>query len=202
MTSLVFMLVEVPEPVWKTSIGNCVVPAPRGDLGGRVLDRLGDVRVEHARARALTLAAARLDPGQRLDLGALRARCPEIGKFSTARCVCARHLASAGTRTSPIESCSMRYSAARLRTLVGHGRTSRRTVDTRTARVPGTSRDPVRTAARHESDPDPSGVSDSGRGSGAASCGAEPGTARRGAAGAVPPGPDGVTRPGRAPGST
>ncbi len=33
---------------------------------------------------------------------------PEIGKFSTARWVCARHLAAAGTRTSPIESFSMR----------------------------------------------------------------------------------------------
>jgi hypothetical protein len=37
-------------------------------------------------------------------------RSPEIGKFSTARCVWARHLAFAGTRTSPIESVSMRSS--------------------------------------------------------------------------------------------
>ena len=36
---------------------------------------------------------------------------PEIGKFSTARWVWARHFAQAGTRTSPMESCSMRYSA-------------------------------------------------------------------------------------------
>jgi hypothetical protein len=34
---------------------------------------------------------------------------PEIGKFSTARCVCAAYSASFGTRTSPIVSCSMRY---------------------------------------------------------------------------------------------
>jgi hypothetical protein len=34
---------------------------------------------------------------------------PEIGKFSMARWVCAPHCASAGTRTSPIESCSTRY---------------------------------------------------------------------------------------------
>src|SRR2546425_8311675 len=33
---------------------------------------------------------------------------PLIGKFSTARCVWARHLAPAGTRTTPIESCSIR----------------------------------------------------------------------------------------------
>ena len=36
--------------------------------------------------------------------------CPEIGKFSTARWVCARHFAAAGTRTSPMESVSMRNS--------------------------------------------------------------------------------------------
>src|SRR5262249_19455529 len=36
-------------------------------------------------------------------------RVPEIGKFSTARCVLAPHFAHSGTRTSPIESCSTRY---------------------------------------------------------------------------------------------
>ena len=40
---------------------------------------------------------------------------PEIGKFSTARWVCAPHSASAGTRTSPIESCSVRYVVVMLR---------------------------------------------------------------------------------------
>ena len=39
-------------------------------------------------------------------------RSPEIGKLSTARCVCAPHRAAAGTRTSPIVSCSMRNSSA------------------------------------------------------------------------------------------
>ena len=33
---------------------------------------------------------------------------PEMGKFSTARWVCAAYSASFGTRTSPIVSCSMR----------------------------------------------------------------------------------------------
>ena len=37
---------------------------------------------------------------------------PLIGKFSTARWVWALHSASAGTRTSPMESCSMRKSSA------------------------------------------------------------------------------------------
>ncbi len=35
--------------------------------------------------------------------------CPEMGKFSTARWVVARHLAWCGTRTSPIESWWMRW---------------------------------------------------------------------------------------------
>src|SRR5687767_10120223 len=35
-------------------------------------------------------------------------RCPEIGKFSTARAVVAPYSASSGTWTSPIESCTVR----------------------------------------------------------------------------------------------
>ena len=45
---------------------------------------------------------------------------PEIGKFSTARWVWARHFAHAGTRTSPMESCSMRYSAPWPSSVAGH----------------------------------------------------------------------------------
>ena len=60
------------------------------------------------RARSLARAAACLTSAsaRTSDAGS---RSPEIGKFSTARCVCAPHRASAGTRTSPIESCSTRY---------------------------------------------------------------------------------------------
>ena len=42
---------------------------------------------------------------------------PEMGKLSTARCVWACHLAWAGTRTSPMVSCSIRYSVM-VRTVV------------------------------------------------------------------------------------
>ena len=38
-------------------------------------------------------------------------RSPDTGKFCTARWVCAPHSASAGTSTSPIESCSIRTPA-------------------------------------------------------------------------------------------
>ncbi len=56
---------------------------------------------------ALTLAAAPLIRAS-ASMCARSMRCPETGKFSTARWVWARHLAWAGTRTSPMESCSIR----------------------------------------------------------------------------------------------
>ena len=57
--------------------------------------------------RAFTRAAAALTRPSARICARSRPR-PEIGKFSTARWVCARHNASAGTRTSPMVSCSMR----------------------------------------------------------------------------------------------
>jgi hypothetical protein len=56
---------------------------------------------------AFTFAAAPLMRAS-ASMWARSMRCPEIGKFSTARWVWARHFASTGTRTSPIESCSIR----------------------------------------------------------------------------------------------
>ena len=38
-----FMFVEVPEPVWKTSIGNWSSCRPRATSDGRIVDGLGDV---------------------------------------------------------------------------------------------------------------------------------------------------------------
>src|SRR5674536_331591 len=59
---------------------------------------------------ALTAAAAPLIAASAL-ISDRSIRSPETGKFSTARWVCARHLAAAGTRTSPMESCSIRNSS-------------------------------------------------------------------------------------------
>ena len=68
MTSLTFMFVDVPEPVWKMSIGNWSSSAPRLDLGGRRGDRrrhLGvDARPVDAGVDARGLG---LDPGQGVD---------------------------------------------------------------------------------------------------------------------------------------
>ena len=53
---------------------------------------------------------------------------PLIGKLSTARWVCARHRASAGTSTSPMESCSVRVSGGlMLRRYPARGRPARPT---------------------------------------------------------------------------
>ena len=48
MTSLAFMFDEVPEPVWKTSIGNWSSCWPCGDLVAGGGDALGEVGVEQA----------------------------------------------------------------------------------------------------------------------------------------------------------
>ena len=62
----------------------------------------------------LTLAAAAFtSPMAWISAGSIGV--PLIGKFSTARWVCARHRASRGTWTSPMESCSVRNS------LISHG---------------------------------------------------------------------------------
>ena len=77
--------------------------------------RLADAAIASAMSwsitpsRALTVAAADLIRASARIWVCSRVR-NEIGKFSTARCVCAWYLASFGTRTSPMVSCSMRYS--------------------------------------------------------------------------------------------
>ena len=106
ITSFAFMLELVPEPVWNTSTGNCASYPPAATSSAAVA-------IAAARSSASTpirpltrAAAAFTSPSARICARS-RPR-PEIGKFSTARCVCARHNASAGTRTSPMVSCSIR----------------------------------------------------------------------------------------------
>ena len=108
MTSLVFMLEEVPEPVWKTSIGNSASYLPVAiSLPAAMM--ASAISPSNAPESLLTCAhAAFRRPIARICADS-KPR-PEIGKFSTARWVCARHSASLGTCTSPIVSCSMRYS--------------------------------------------------------------------------------------------
>ncbi|MNV70150.1 hypothetical protein D3C71_1630960 [compost metagenome] len=51
-------------------------------------------------------AAPLIRPSARMKARGMR--CPDTGKFSTARWVCAPHRASAGTCSSPMLSCSVR----------------------------------------------------------------------------------------------
>ncbi|KIF05522.1 hypothetical protein PL81_12745 [Streptomyces sp. RSD-27] len=109
ITSLVFMLDEVPEPVWKTSTGKCSSQWPSATSAAA--DRMAsEVSSSSTPSSALTRAAAALIRA-RASMWARSRRCPESGKFSTARWVWARHLACAGTRTSPMESRSVRNAA-------------------------------------------------------------------------------------------
>jgi hypothetical protein len=106
MTSLVFMLLDVPEPVWKTSIGKCWSQSPLAtdSAASEIAPATSASRTPRS---AFTVAAAPLIAAS-APISSRSMGVPEIGKFSTARCVWARHFAQPGTRTSPIESCSMR----------------------------------------------------------------------------------------------
>src|SRR4051794_16441873 len=139
-TSLVFMLLDVPEPVWNTSIGKWSSQSPRTTVPAApaIASAMPPSRTPRS---ALTRAAAPLIAA-RAAMSSRSIGVPEIGKFSTARCVCALHLAQVGTRTSPIESCSTRYSVpacsvVTLRSWVrsGGGGTSVLRIDPRSPRM-------------------------------------------------------------------
>ena len=110
MTSLAFMLELVPEPVWKTSMGNwsSCSPAATASAAAAIAAACSSVITP---SWALTRAQAALSRPSARICARSRPR-PLIGKFSTARCVCARHSAVAGTRTSPIVSRSIRKFSA------------------------------------------------------------------------------------------
>ena len=109
MTSLAFMLDEVPDPVWNTSIGNSASQSPAA-TSSAAAEIAAALSASSSPRRARTWAPKPLiSASPRISSRSIG--CPEIGKFSTARWVCARHFARAGTRTSPIESCSTRKSS-------------------------------------------------------------------------------------------
>ena len=109
ITSLAFMFDDVPEPVWKMSTGNWSshCPSATSSAAARMASPTVLSTASTSLRRAFTAAASPLISARarirRRSMGRW-----EIGKFSTARWVCAAHLASAGTFTSPMESCSIR----------------------------------------------------------------------------------------------
>src|SRR3954447_6333683 len=104
-----FMFDDVPDPVWKTSIGNWSSYLPRLTAAAASWMALA-MSLSSTPRRPLIVADTPLNDAS----APMRSRemcSPEIGKLSTARCVCAPHLASSGTRTSPMVSCSTRMPA-------------------------------------------------------------------------------------------
>ena len=106
ITSFTFMLVLVPDPVWKTSIGKCSSCRP-STISSTAATMASRCSGETTPRSAFVRAAAALTRARAWTSDAGSGR-PLIGKFCTARWVCARHRASAGTSTSPMESCSVR----------------------------------------------------------------------------------------------
>ncbi|SLD05173.1 Uncharacterised protein [Mycobacteroides abscessus subsp. massiliense] len=107
ITSLAFMLELVPEPVWNTSMGNWSSCLPSAISCAAAIIASAFSGASSPRSLLTCAQAPFSRPRARIWVRS-RPR-PEMGKFSTARWVCARHSASAGTRTSPMVSCSMRY---------------------------------------------------------------------------------------------
>ena len=111
MTSLAFMLELVPEPVWNTSMGNWSSCSPSAISPAAAMMASAFSAGSLPRSLLTCAQAAFSRPSARIWVRS-RPR-NEIGKFSTARWVWARHRAFTGTRTSPMVSCSMRYSSPR-----------------------------------------------------------------------------------------
>jgi len=95
ITSLAFMLVEVPEPVWNTSIGNWSSNSPAATRSAAAAIRCA-VSGSSSSSSALTRAAAPLmRPSQWITPAGTGS--PEIGKFPIALVV------------SPPQSCSFSW---------------------------------------------------------------------------------------------
>ena len=87
MTSLAFMFELVPEPVWNTSMGNWSSCAPEATSSAAAATASA-ISASSTPSVLFTRAAAPLTrPSARICAGSIGR--PEMGKFSTARCVCA-----------------------------------------------------------------------------------------------------------------
>src|SRR6059058_6124034 len=97
MTSLAFMFDEVPEPVWKTSMGNWSSYSPLATRSPAAATRSAISRSSLPSSAFVRAAAALMRPSQRTtDTGT---RSPETGKFATAFVV------SPPQSCSPVVSC-------------------------------------------------------------------------------------------------
>ena len=106
MTSLAFMLVLVPEPVWNTSTGKCASWRPPAT--SRAAAAMARAARTGSRPSPRFASAAQALMSPRAPKNGRGRRVPPSGKFSTALWVCAPKRARAGTRTGPMLSVSMR----------------------------------------------------------------------------------------------
>ena len=89
MTSLAFMFDDVPEPVWKTSIGNCASCLPSA-ISSPAVAIFSATSASSRPSSAFTRAAVPLmRPSQRTTGSGTRS--PETGKFATAFVVSPPH---------------------------------------------------------------------------------------------------------------
>ena len=110
MTSLAFMLVWVPEPVCHTTSGKWSVrsPAMTSSQAAETARSLRSVIRSGHSARLARAAAFFSTPKARMISSGMVSSPTPMGKFRRERSVCAPQYRSAGTRTSPMESCSTR----------------------------------------------------------------------------------------------
>ena len=115
ITSLAFMFDEVPEPVWKTSIGNWSSCSPAADLVARGGDPLGHVGVEQpelgvgARGRGLD-AAEHADHGDRNALAGDREVLHRLARLRAPELLLDRHLSPS---LSTFGACSLTTASRR-----------------------------------------------------------------------------------------
>ena len=86
-TSFVFMFEEVPEPVWNTSMGKCASKSPEMTLSAA--ERIAAARWESSTSSSSFAVAAAFFTWASAAMCSRSSVLPEMGKFSTARCVCA-----------------------------------------------------------------------------------------------------------------
>ena len=112
MTSLAFMLDWVPDPVCQTTRGKWSIsfPSITSSAACEIAASFSSVIFSGFKAWLARAAAFfRMPKARMISAGMVSIPTP-IGKFSWLRSVCAAQYLSAGTFTSPMESCSILYS--------------------------------------------------------------------------------------------
>ena len=102
ITSLAFMLLEVPDPVWNTSSGNCSSKIPAATRSAAAPIRSASSASSRPSSWFTCAAALLIRPSQWItEIGT---RSPEIGKFSSAFAVSPPHSCCCSCTLIPVLS--------------------------------------------------------------------------------------------------